>query len=82
MEYTLLGRSDLSVSRLCLGTMNFGPEMSEAASHSIMDRAHEHGSSLGATGIILGTEALTKLDELFPPPGPNGAKPARETYAW
>jgi aryl-alcohol dehydrogenase-like predicted oxidoreductase len=25
MEYTHLGRTGLSVSKLCLGTMNFGP---------------------------------------------------------
>jgi aryl-alcohol dehydrogenase-like predicted oxidoreductase len=43
MEYTHLGRSGLSVSRLCLGTMNFGPLTSEADSHSIMDSAHEYG---------------------------------------
>src|SRR3990170_6693640 len=41
MEYTHLGRSGLSVSRLCLGTMNFGPETSEEDSHAIMDHAHE-----------------------------------------
>ncbi|MPZ70523.1 MAG: aldo/keto reductase [Actinobacteria bacterium] len=41
MEHTHLGRSGLSVSRLCLGTMNFGPETSEEDSHAIMDRAHE-----------------------------------------
>jgi aryl-alcohol dehydrogenase-like predicted oxidoreductase len=29
MDYSHLGRSGLSVSRLCLGTMNFGPETSE-----------------------------------------------------
>ena len=40
MDYTHLGRSGLSVSRLCLGTMNFGPETSEDDSHAIMDRAH------------------------------------------
>jgi len=39
MEYTNLGRSGLSVSRLCLGTMNFGPETDEATSHAIMDAA-------------------------------------------
>jgi aryl-alcohol dehydrogenase-like predicted oxidoreductase len=39
MDYTHLGRSGLSVSRLCLGTMNFGPETSEEDSHAIMDRA-------------------------------------------
>jgi aryl-alcohol dehydrogenase-like predicted oxidoreductase len=47
VEYTHLGRSGLSVSRLVLGAMNFGP-----------------------------------LDELFPPPGANGAKSAPEAYAW
>src|SRR3954454_6055945 len=39
MDYTHLGRSGLSVSRLCLGTMNFGPETSEEDSHTIMDAA-------------------------------------------
>ena len=44
MDYTHLGRSGLSVSRLCLGTMNFGPETSEEEdSHAIMDRALELG---------------------------------------
>ena len=43
MEYTNLGRTGLRVSRLVLGTMNFGPETDEADSHGIMDRAHEHG---------------------------------------
>jgi aryl-alcohol dehydrogenase-like predicted oxidoreductase len=41
VEYTHLGRAGLQVSRLCLGTMNFGPQTSEEDSHSIMDRAHE-----------------------------------------
>lgn len=39
MQYTNLGRTGLKVSRLCLGTMNFGPQTSEADSHAIMDRA-------------------------------------------
>ena len=43
MEYTHLGRSGLSVSRLCLGTMNFGPLTTPEDSHAIMDRAHEAG---------------------------------------
>ena len=41
MQYTHLGRTGLLVSRLCLGTMNFGPETSEADSFTIMDRALE-----------------------------------------
>jgi NDP-hexose C3-ketoreductase / dTDP-4-oxo-2-deoxy-alpha-D-pentos-2-ene 2,3-reductase len=43
MEYTHLGRSGLSVSRLCLGTMNFGPLTTPEDSRAIMDRAHEVG---------------------------------------
>ena len=43
MEYTHLGRSGLTVSRLCLGTMNFGPLTPAGEPHAIMDRAHELG---------------------------------------
>jgi aryl-alcohol dehydrogenase-like predicted oxidoreductase len=43
MEYTHLGRTGLSVSRLCLGTMNFGPLTPPADAHAIMDHAHELG---------------------------------------
>jgi aryl-alcohol dehydrogenase-like predicted oxidoreductase len=43
MEFTHLGRSGLSVSRICLGTMNFGPLTSETDAHAIMDSAHEYG---------------------------------------
>src|SRR6476469_2361919 len=43
MEYIHLGRSGLSVSRLCLGTMNFGPLTSAGESEAIMDHAHEIG---------------------------------------
>ena len=43
MKFTKLGRSGLKVSRICLGTMNFGPRASEEDSHAIMDRALELG---------------------------------------
>jgi len=39
MEFTQLGRTGLKVSRLCLGTMNFGPQTTEADSFAIMDKA-------------------------------------------
>ncbi|HTF09728.1 MAG TPA: aldo/keto reductase [Asanoa sp.] len=54
MEYTNLGRTGLSVSRLCLGTMNFGPETSEADSFAIMDRAVEHGINFFDTANVYG----------------------------
>ncbi|MEV4006871.1 aldo/keto reductase [Actinomadura sp. NPDC049753] len=56
MEYTRLGRSGLSVSRLVLGTMNFGTRTSEADSHAIMNRAHEHGINFFDTADIYGGE--------------------------
>jgi len=43
MDYVHLGRSGLSVSRLCLGTMNFGPLTPPADAHAIMNHAHEIG---------------------------------------
>ena len=54
MLYTHLGRTGLKVSRLCLGTMNFGPETSEADAHRIMDRALEHGINFFDTANVYG----------------------------
>jgi aryl-alcohol dehydrogenase-like predicted oxidoreductase len=54
MEYTHLGRTGLSVSRLCLGTMNFGPLTTEADSHAIMDVAHENGINFFDTANVYG----------------------------
>jgi aryl-alcohol dehydrogenase-like predicted oxidoreductase len=54
MEHTHLGRTGLLVSRLCLGTMNFGPETSEADSHTIMDRALDEGVNFFDTANVYG----------------------------
>ena len=54
MTYVSLGRSGLKVSRLCLGTMNFGPETSEPDSHAIMDRALECGINFFDTANVYG----------------------------
>ena len=54
MKYVHLGRSGLQVSRLCLGTMNFGPQTSEAESFRIMDRALEHGINFFDTADVYG----------------------------
>jgi aryl-alcohol dehydrogenase-like predicted oxidoreductase len=43
MDTVTLGRSDLRVSRICLGTMTFGEQVDEAVSHAILDRALELG---------------------------------------
>jgi aryl-alcohol dehydrogenase-like predicted oxidoreductase len=54
MEHPHLGRSGLLVSRLCLGTMNFGPETSEEDSRAIMDRALEEGVNFFDTANVYG----------------------------
>ncbi len=54
MEFTQLGRTGLKVSRLCLGTMNFGPQTSEADSFAIMDKAHELGINFFDTANVYG----------------------------
>jgi aryl-alcohol dehydrogenase-like predicted oxidoreductase len=43
MKIKRLGRTGLKVSEICLGTMTFGNQCDEPASHAIMDRAFEHG---------------------------------------
>ncbi|MBL8119532.1 MAG: aldo/keto reductase [Anaerolineae bacterium] len=54
MQYTYLGRTGLKVSRLCLGTMNFGPETTEPDSYTIMDKAHELGINFFDTANVYG----------------------------
>jgi len=54
MEYVNLGRTGLKVSRLCLGTMNFGPRTSEADSFAIMDQALELGLNFFDTANVYG----------------------------
>jgi aryl-alcohol dehydrogenase-like predicted oxidoreductase len=54
MEFTQLGRTGVKVSRLCLGTMNFGPQTEEAASHAIMDAAHDKGINFFDTANVYG----------------------------
>ena len=43
MEYRRLGRSDLRVSAICLGTMTFGEQNTEDEGHAQLDYAFERG---------------------------------------
>jgi aryl-alcohol dehydrogenase-like predicted oxidoreductase len=54
MEYVRLGRTGLKVSRLCLGTMNFGPETTEPDSFAIMDHALDVGINFFDTADVYG----------------------------
>jgi len=54
MEYTFLGRIGLKVSKICLGTMNFGPYTNENDSFSIMNKALELGINFFDTANVYG----------------------------
>ncbi|PWS49989.1 aldo/keto reductase [Streptomyces sp. FT05W] len=54
MKYTQLGRTGLKVSRLVLGTMNFGPQTNESDSHALMDAALEAGVNFFDTANVYG----------------------------
>lgn len=54
MDYTHLGRTGLRVSRLCLGTMNFGPQTGPDESFAIMDRALDVGINFFDTANVYG----------------------------
>lgn len=52
MEYTSLGESDIRVSRLCLGTMTFGEQNTEAEAHAQLDLAVARGINFIDTAEI------------------------------
>jgi aryl-alcohol dehydrogenase-like predicted oxidoreductase len=54
MKYIRLGRSNLSVSRICLGTMHFGSKAPQDECFKIMDRALELGINFFDTANVYG----------------------------
>jgi len=54
MDHARLGRTGLKVSRLCLGTMNFGPLTAEPESFAIMDQALALGIDFFDTADVYG----------------------------
>jgi len=63
MKYTKLGRSNLTVSRICLGTMHFGRIADEAESFKIMDRALELGINFFDTANVYGGPGMRGRSE-------------------
>ncbi|HEY5845179.1 MAG TPA: aldo/keto reductase [Microlunatus sp.] len=61
MQYTQLGRSGAKVSRLALGTMNFGWHTAEQASQAIMDAALDAGVNFFDTADIYGAGASESI---------------------
>jgi aryl-alcohol dehydrogenase-like predicted oxidoreductase len=54
MKYANLGKSNMSVSRICLGTMHFGNRTSEQDAFRIMDRALDMGINFFDTANVYG----------------------------
>ncbi len=52
MEFRRLGRTGLKVSKICLGTMQFGWSADETTSHNIMSRAIELGCNFFDTADV------------------------------
>ena len=63
MEFRHLGRSGVKVSKICLGTMNFGPYTSEKDSFEIMDKALELGINFFDTANVYGWDKGAGLTE-------------------
>jgi aryl-alcohol dehydrogenase (NADP+) len=54
MEYTLLGKTGIKVSRICLGTMTFGYILKEKESQALIERAIELGINFFDTANVYG----------------------------
>ena len=57
MKYACMGRANLSVSRICLGTMHFGSSASREESFRIMERCLELGINFFDTANVYGRSA-------------------------
>jgi aryl-alcohol dehydrogenase (NADP+) len=69
MRHTRLGRTGLSVSRLCLGTMTFGLQCDESTSRDILDRAAAAGITFLDTADVYplggGLDTVGRTEEIL-----------------
>ncbi len=59
MKFNKLGRTDISVSEICLGTMTWGTQNTEAEAHAQMDYAVEHGVNFFDTAELYPTTPVS-----------------------
>ena len=60
MKYTTLGKTDMKVSKICLGTMTWGNQNSEAEGHEQMDYALEKGVNFFDTAELYSVPATAE----------------------
>ena len=63
MNYTHLGRTGIKVSRIALGTMEFGWQIDEADSVTIMDEALDAGINLFDTADVYGGPQSPEMEK-------------------
>jgi aryl-alcohol dehydrogenase-like predicted oxidoreductase len=59
MKFNTLGRTDISVSEICLGTMTWGSQNTEAEAHQQMDHALEAGINFFDTAELYPTTPVS-----------------------
>jgi aryl-alcohol dehydrogenase-like predicted oxidoreductase len=59
MKFKKLGRTDISVSEICLGTMTWGTQNTEAEAHAQMDYSLEHGVNFFDTAELYPTTPVS-----------------------
>jgi aryl-alcohol dehydrogenase-like predicted oxidoreductase len=65
MKFTYLGRTGMKVSRLCLGTMNFGTYTDEKDAFRIMDKALDLGINFFDTANVYGGDNKGRTEEII-----------------
>jgi len=70
MQYKKLGRTDIEVSKLCLGSMTWGTQNSEIEGHGQIDIALGHGVNFIDTAEMypttpLGQETQGRTEEII-----------------
>jgi len=60
MEYRRLGRTDLNVSLICLGTMTWGQQNAEAEGHAQMDYALDQGINFFDTAELYSSRPVPR----------------------
>lgn len=65
MQYAYLGRSGMKVSRVCLGTMNFGNVTDEKTAFRIMDAALDAGINFFDTANVYGWQPKGLTEEII-----------------
>jgi len=70
MDYRKLGRSDIEVSEICLGSMTWGTQNSEAEGHTQIDYALDHGVNFIDTAELypsnpMSAETVGRTEEII-----------------